>query len=67
MNHVVVKPFPCRADAAGLTTEHLVPGDVRDFGELAAGLLAEGYIAEIPAEQPGAGGKKKSAKAEPAT
>lgn len=46
MMHVVQKPFRCRRDAGDLHGEELVPGDRRDFGDMAEGLLREGYIAE---------------------
>lgn len=52
--HVVLKPFPCRADRDGIKSEDLVVGDVRDFAELAPGLLAEGFIGAIE-EKEGAG------------
>lgn len=40
--HRVVRPFPVSWD--GLTLVDLNAGDERDFGEMTAGLLAEGYI-----------------------
>lgn len=42
--HRVVRPFPVSWD--GLTLVDLIAGDERDFGEMTAGLLAEGYIAQ---------------------
>lgn len=48
MLHRVVKPFPCSWD--GVTLEPLVEGDERDFGSMAAGLVAEGWIAVIAGE-----------------
>lgn len=44
--HVVVRPFPLALDGMGISSVLMAPGDVRDFGELAAGLLAEGFIKE---------------------
>lgn len=43
--HKVVKPFPVSWD--GLTLVDLSVGDERDFGEMTAGLLAEGYIVPV--------------------
>ena len=40
--HRVVKPFPYSVD--GFTLVSLVEGDERDFGDMAAGLAAEGWI-----------------------
>lgn len=40
--HKVVRPFAYSVD--GLTLVDLSVGDERDFGELAVGLLAEGWI-----------------------
>jgi len=40
--HKVVRPFAYSVD--GLTLVDLSVGDERDFGDLAAGLLKEGYI-----------------------
>lgn len=45
MLHRVVKPFPCSWD--GITLVDLNAGDERDFGDMAAGLVAEGWV--IPA------------------
>lgn len=39
---VVLKAFDYAAD--GFTVERLTPGDEREFGDLAAGLTAAGYI-----------------------
>lgn len=46
--HVVLKPFPCSFD--GITSVMLEVGDVRDFGSLAPGLVAEKYIESARAE-----------------
>lgn len=43
--HRVVRPFPVSWD--GLTLVDLIAGDERDFGEMTAGLLAEGYIEPV--------------------
>lgn len=54
MLHRVVRPFPCSWD--GLTLVNLSTGDEREFGDMAAGLLAEGYIesiTDVPADEPG--------------
>lgn len=40
----VLKPF--RYSVNGVDTEHLVPGDERDFGRFTAGLESEGFIAK---------------------
>jgi hypothetical protein len=40
--HIVIKAFPCSFD--GINAETLKPGDVRDFGSMAAGLVKAGYI-----------------------
>jgi hypothetical protein len=45
--HRVVRPFPVSWD--GLTLENLHAGDEREFGEMTAGLLAEGYIEPVGA------------------
>lgn len=51
MMHRVVKPFPYSVD--GFTLVPLVEGDERDFGSMADGLVAEGWIARVGAvEQP---------------
>jgi hypothetical protein len=42
MLHKVVKPFPFAAD--GVTLVDLDVGDERDFGGLADGLMAEGWV-----------------------
>ncbi len=42
MLHRVVKPFPCSWD--GFTLVDLNVGDERDFGDMAAGLVAEGWV-----------------------
>ncbi|MNL46185.1 hypothetical protein D3C87_1688720 [compost metagenome] len=47
MLHRVVKPFPYSED--GLTLVDLNVGDERDFGDLTAGLLAEGWV-EVASE-----------------
>lgn len=43
--HVVLLPFAWAADGSGIRAELVVAGDVRDFRDMAPGLLAEGYIA----------------------
>lgn len=43
--HRVVKPFPCSWD--GITLIDLNAGDERDFGPLAKGLVAAGFIEPI--------------------
>lgn len=49
--HRVVRPFPVSWD--GLTLVDLIVGDERDFGEMTAGLLADGYIeAVVKAPEP---------------
>lgn len=45
--HRVVRPFPVSWD--GLTLVDLSIGDERDFGDMTAGLLAEGYIEAVKA------------------
>lgn len=50
--HKVVRPFPVSWD--GLTLIDLHPGDERDFGDMAAGLQAEGYIVAIEGREPSA-------------
>lgn len=42
MLHRVVVPFPCSWD--GITAVSLVEGDCRDFGAMADGLVAVGWI-----------------------
>lgn len=42
MEYIVLKPFAWCAD--GFTRESLKVGDKRDFGSLADGLAADGYI-----------------------
>lgn len=42
MGHVVLKPFFYAKD--GFTLEGLKPGVEREFGDVADGLLAEGFI-----------------------
>jgi len=51
MLHKVVVPFPCSWD--GFTLVDLVIGDERDFGSMADGLVAAGWIAPASAEQTG--------------
>jgi len=51
--HRVVRPFPVSWD--GLTLVDLHAGDERDFGDMTAGLLAEGYIEPVEAAAPVAG------------
>jgi hypothetical protein len=43
--HRVVKPFPCSWD--GFTLIDLNVGDERDFGSMADGLVAEGFIEAV--------------------
>ncbi len=53
MNYKVVKPFPFSVD--GITCVGLKIGDERnDFGDMADGLIAEGYIdaAEVVSAKP---------------
>lgn len=50
MLHKVVKPFPYSVD--GFTLVDLATGDKRDFGALAAGLVAEGWIAPVDDDAP---------------
>lgn len=45
--HRVVKPFPCSWD--GFTLVDLNVGDERDFGSMADGLVAEGFIEAVDA------------------
>lgn len=45
MLHRVVKPFPYSED--GFTLIDLVIGDERDFGDMAIGLDAEGWIEAV--------------------
>lgn len=47
MMHRVVKPFPCSWD--GFTLVDLNVGDERDFGSMADGLVAEGFIEAVDA------------------
>lgn len=42
MLHRVVRPFPYSED--GLTLVDLNVGDERDFGDMAGGLVAEGWV-----------------------
>ncbi|KAA0689848.1 hypothetical protein DTW90_30620 [Neorhizobium sp. P12A] len=53
MMHRVVKPFPCSWD--GFTLVDLNEGDERDFGGLADGLVAEGWIEPIEVATTGDG------------
>lgn len=46
MLHKVVAPFPCSWD--GITSVDLEIGDERDFGSMADGLVAIGWIEELP-------------------
>lgn len=46
--HRVVKPFPYAED--GFTLVDLKAGDERDFGAMAAGLVAEGFIEPVAAD-----------------
>lgn len=48
--HRVVRPFPVSWD--GLTLVSLQAGDEREFGDMAAGLEAEGYIEPVDAAAP---------------
>ncbi|QWY83296.1 hypothetical protein [Rhizobium phage RHph_X2_25] len=48
MLHRVVRPFPCSWD--GLTLVDLAVGETHDFGNMADGLLAEGYVELIGAD-----------------
>lgn len=52
MKHIVLTPFAWCPDGTGITTETLVEGDERDFGDLADGLLAEGYIGHPAKKEP---------------
>ena len=45
MPHRVVKPFPYAND--GVTLVDLNVGDERDFGELASGLISEGWVETV--------------------
>jgi hypothetical protein len=46
---VVLEPFAFAAD--GFTLEHLKPGDDRDFGDSLPGLIAEGFVVDVPATE----------------
>ncbi|MBB3743727.1 hypothetical protein FHX10_003226 [Rhizobium sp. BK591] len=50
MLHKVVAPFPCSWD--GITSVDLEIGDERDFGSMADGLVAIGWIEPIKALTP---------------
>ncbi|MBY3263867.1 hypothetical protein HFO15_19775 [Rhizobium laguerreae] len=50
MMHRVLKPFPCSWD--GLTLVDLNEGDERDFGTMADGLVAIGWIEAIEEQAP---------------
>lgn len=52
MLHRVVTPFPCSWD--GITSVDLEIGDERDFGSMADGLVAIGWIEAIEARAPAA-------------
>lgn len=54
MLHRVVKPFPCSWD--GFTLVDLNAGDERDFGAMADGLEAEGWIEAVDTAAAGDGG-----------
>jgi len=45
--HEVIRPFPCSWD--GITLTDLSVGETHDFGAMADGLLAEGYIRAVDA------------------
>jgi hypothetical protein len=45
MTHRVVKPFPYSED--GFTLVDLNAGDERDFGDMADGLVAEGWVEAV--------------------
>jgi hypothetical protein len=46
---VVVEPFRFARD--GFTVEHLNVGDDRDFGDSLPGLIAEGFVVDVPATE----------------
>lgn len=48
--HVVVRPFAYAPD--GIHPINMTPGDELDFGDATAGLLAEGWIADMPSSVP---------------
>ncbi len=60
MKHIVVKSFTWCPDGSGIVSEDLVPGDERDFGDIADSLVAEGYI-EAVATEPAKTGRKAKA------
>lgn len=60
MPHRVVKPFSYSED--GFTLVDLNAGDERDFGAMADGLLAEGWVEEITVQDGAADAVAKPAK-----